>query len=641
MLADRRWDQIREAAVLLTSELVTNALVHSASPAEVGVTLGDHATISVRDADTGPLFSRTPSGELEEGGRGIVLVDRLADTWGIEHAGGSKTIWFRLRPPDELAGGDPAFQVEEPESKADLPPALAADRRLSLLLLHPDIEAQLTAEERVTEILHRTAVALDANGAMLDGAAVVGHPVTTGSLDGRPHHQPLKVGAEPYGYLTIFSDRKFDREEEAFARIAAERLALGLAGNKFVDAARKGHADIELLAEATELLAGSTSVAHVLSLSVQIVVPDLAEWAAAYVVDERGQSRRITAMHTDERRLDGILAVLDSDREVSGALATARQRDDVIRLPGVLLVDSQPYHAMLVPLRSRQGLSGFILLGRVDRPDPSDQLAIVELGRRVALALDNARLHEQVTGAADAIRSSLVPQNLPQLARLQLAATYYAVAPAVSVGGDFYDVFQLQDGSVILAVGDVCGKGPAAAAMARTTRDVLRLLLDDGWHLIPALHRLNRTLQNNANDEKFCTLAVARYRPGDHQGRLTVCLAGHPPPILVRRSGEAEPVGKPGGILGVLPNMALQLEEVEYALAVDESLVLYTDGVTEARRGTELFGLERLTSVVTEIAGASPQRIAESVHDAAAKFSGTSLRDDLAVLVARCSPPAC
>ncbi len=636
-LADERWDSIKDTAVLLTSELVTNAFIHSASPAEVSVSLTDEATICVRDADTGPLLART-AGEFDEGGRGMFLVDQLADRWGTEHYRGRKTVWFCLRPSNEgsAVSGEKDTGVASPQP--DLPPALVADRRLELLVMARELETLLTPREQVAEILERTVNALDASGAVLDAGAALGEPVSTGRLEGWSHQQRLEVGGEPYGYLDVLADRQFGTEEEAFVRLAAQRLALCLATNQLLDASRKRHSDIQLLAEATELLAGSVSLAHVLSLTVQIAVPNLSEWAAAYIVDERARPERVTAAHTDESRLDPVLAFLDNDPELDLVLQTAVQSDGPVRLPGAISIDGEPHHAMVVPLVSRRETLGLLLLGRKDPPDPAAHLAILELSRRVGLALENARLHEQVTEAADALQASLVPTELPKLAGLELAASYHAATPSVAVGGDFYDAFQLNDQSVILIVGDVCGKGPAAAAMARTSRDVLRLLLEDGWSIVDALRRLNRALQDHSRDERFCTIAVVRFRPDDPDGRLTVCLAGHPPPLVVGASGAVKPIGVPGGILGVLPDHALRLEEVECTLGAGESLVLYTDGVTEARRGPEFFGVDNLTARLIDVADASAQRIAESVHDAAARFSSNPLRDDLAVLVAKRKP---
>src|SRR4051794_29300029 len=129
--------EARDVAELLVSELVTNAVVHAASPVEVEVDAGaDEIVVRVRDADTGPLVMRAGGGsELDEGGRGFLLVDRLAETWGTEHRGGRKTVWFRLPLSDEPAdqsvterpGTVPADAVELPTSR----------RRLRTLVLRP------------------------------------------------------------------------------------------------------------------------------------------------------------------------------------------------------------------------------------------------------------------------------------------------------------------------------------------------------------------------------------------------------------------------------------------------------------------------------------------------------------------------
>ncbi|HEX6392698.1 MAG TPA: SpoIIE family protein phosphatase [Acidimicrobiales bacterium] len=632
-LAGDRWDSVRETAILLTSELVTNALLHSASTAEITVSLTDEVTVSVRDADTGPLFSRAPSGELAEGGRGMLLVNQMSERWGTEHSRGRKTVWFSLSPSVDGADSMPEEPGEPVATEGDVPPAVVSDRRLSALMMEREFEAYLNPREQVAEILQRAVTALNARGAVLSSGP--GDPVTVGSPEGLSHQQRLHVGGESPGYLTVFSDRELDEEEEAFLRLAAQRLALSLASNQLLDAARKRHADMELLAEATELLAGSTSIAHVLSLSVQIVVPDLADWAVAYVVDMRARARRVTAMHNDESRVDSVLAFLDSDPEFGSTLSAAAQSGEVARFIRPVTIDGATFQVLVVPLLSRSQTSGLLVLGQPEPLEATDHLAILELSRRVGLALDNANLHEQVAAAATALHESLVPSSLPALNELELGARYFAATPSVSVGGDFFDVFKLPDGSVTLIMGDVCGKGPAAAALARTSRDVLRLLLHDGWSAVEALRRLNVALQSESHQERFVTVAVARYQSGDTGGVMRVCLAGHPPPLLVRKSGYAEPLGKPGGLIGLLQDDALTLQEVEYSVEFDESVVLYTDGVTEARRGSELFGMDGLVEVLDGAGGTSAQRLADSVHDAAAKFGANSLRDDMAVLVAK------
>jgi serine phosphatase RsbU (regulator of sigma subunit) len=207
------------------------------------------------------------------------------------------------------------------------------------------------------------------------------------------------------------------------------------------------------------------------------------------------------------------------------------------------------------------------------------------------------------------------------------------------VGGDFYDAFPVHDGSVVLAIGDVCGKGAEAAAVTGMSRDLLRLLLQDGLDLASALRRLNRALIEHPNSSRFCTIALARIRP-DEDGRLVarVCLAGHPEPVVLRADGRTELAGTPGDLLGVVEDAALTVDEVELRLDPGDALVLYTDGITERRDGRRMYGQAGLRKTLERFKGSDADALAHQVEQATQSFVDTELRDDLAILVARCAP---
>lgn len=645
ILAASRWASCREAAVLLCSELVTNAVVHSASTLELSVeTAGGSVAVRVSDADTGMIVGSSTRGEIGEGGRGMFLVDQIARLWGTEHGGGRKTVWFQLGDGQAATStgtgtGTATEATGTRTSPSDQPDALVAQRRLASLVIGPDLQRHMTARQQLVELVERVVNALDANGCVLELDAGGGDHVSTGRLEGGRRELPLALSDQRYGRLLLFVDRPLGVEEDAFLQVAAERLAVAVAANSMITAARSRQAGHELLAEATELLAGSTSVAHTLSLAVQIVVPELAEWAVAYKVDVRRDPRRVTALHTEEARLDQLIDFVDHDPELAAAIADCCSSGKALPLPATVSIDGRRQYVIAIPLAARRNPSGVLLLGSREAPGPAAYLATLELGRRISLALENAELHEELTTAATVLQSSLLPATLPRLERLQLGVRYHSASVALSVGGDFYDAFVLPDDSVILAVGDVCGKGAAAAAITRTARDLLRLLLTDGWPTVDALRRLNRALLDQGGDDRYCTLAVARFLPDESGGRLALCLAGHPQPVLVTRSGKASMVGSPGGLLGILPDDSLALTETVAALEAGDSLVLYTDGVTEARRGVEMFGQAALTMLLGDLAASDPQRIADEVQLAASRFSAGEMRDDVAVLVAQIAGP--
>ena len=637
-LDDDELAEAREIAELLVSELVTNAVVHAASHVDVEVERDDTGVlVRVRDADTGPLVMRAGGGsELDEGGRGFLLVDRLAEAWGTEHRGGRKCVWFRLSTATE-SGPPPTTRETDPETA---PVALrAAEQRLRTLLLRPLLRGAMTFEEQARELLQRIVDGVDGVGGDLTMFGATDPLVRCGAEVGeaQSYLRDLIVDDRRLGTLTVHLDSPLADDDEGFLELAAERLSLLAAEHGVTRAEQQREAELDYLAEATELLAGSMNVALTLTLATQIVVPRLADWCAAYVVDDRGRPRRVTATHRREDRIDAVVALLDQDQEVRNAIvigATGATQ----RLPSTIPVSGQRSHVVVVPLVSRARTLGVLALGRTTPIDAVAFMATLELGRRTAIAVDNARLHEEQVAAANALQASLLPSGLPRIAGLQLAARYHAAAPGLSVGGDFYDAFALPDGSVAVAIGDVCGKGAEAAAVTGTSRDVLRLLLLDGASLKDALRRLNRALNDHPSSSRFCTVALARFESTGDVVQATVCLAGHPEPVLLHADGSTELVGEPGDLLGVLPDATLGLSETSIKLERGDALVLYTDGVTERRDGRRMFGQFGLKQVLSASVGLDAESIAERAEEAARSFVDSEMRDDLALLVVRRPP---
>jgi serine phosphatase RsbU (regulator of sigma subunit) len=195
-----------------------------------------------------------------------------------------------------------------------------------------------------------------------------------------------------------------------------------------------------------------------------------------------------------------------------------------------------------------------------------------------------------------------------------------------------------------VTIGDVCGKGAEAAAVTGVARSVLRLLAGQGRDVSDSLLDLNRTLRDAVvpgTPGRFCTAAVVRLDVGDGSGSatgrfaLSLRLAGHPPPVRLTAGGEATLVGTPGTLLGILDDAQVAFPETVVELGPGDAMVLYTDGVVEARRGGVMLGDTGLLDVARGCAGLSAQGIADRVRAAADRFSGGAPRDDIAVLVLR------
>ncbi|MDQ1656781.1 MAG: phosphoserine phosphatase RsbU/P [Cryptosporangiaceae bacterium] len=242
---------------------------------------------------------------------------------------------------------------------------------------------------------------------------------------------------------------------------------------------------------------------------------------------------------------------------------------------------------------------------------------------------------------ARTLQASLLPPALPEIAGLELAAVYRPAGRGDEVGGDFYDAFESAPGDWTVILGDVCGKGAAAAAITSLVRHTTRAIAArarDPRTILTALNRVVLGEQSRTQALCFSTLACVRIvtappsRPGAAP-RISVGLAGHPFPYLVRDGSAPAPVGRRGTLLGVAA--APWLRAVPVALDPGDALVLYTDGVTEARNGHDFWGEKRLEDLLTTLRGQDAATIAQGITDAVLGFQHGNASDDIAIVVLR------
>lgn len=234
---------------------------------------------------------------------------------------------------------------------------------------------------------------------------------------------------------------------------------------------------------------------------------------------------------------------------------------------------------------------------------------------------------------AAALQQSLVPAELPEVQGLSLAARYSPAGDGREIGGDFYDVFPLDGGRWAMVLGDVSGKGAEAAAFTALIRYTLRALATTKRSPGEVLRRLNRALLRDSVDERYATLVYVVAEPHEGGAHLTVCLAGHHPPLLRQADGSVRSVGEPGTALGLLDDP--ELLDASLCLGVGEVLCLYTDGLVEARRGRRFFGEEGAAAVLTDNDPNDLDDLARRLESAAHEFRGGHLSDDLALLLLR------
>ncbi|MDP9072651.1 MAG: SpoIIE family protein phosphatase [Actinomycetota bacterium] len=264
-----------------------------------------------------------------------------------------------------------------------------------------------------------------------------------------------------------------------------------------------------------------------------------------------------------------------------------------------------------------------------------DQLELRLVARRTIAR--EGRLRREAEELADALQASLLPPRVPSLPGMDLATRYIAGEQGLKVGGDFFDVFRLASNDWGIVLGDACGKGARPASLAALARWTIRASSVHQFKPSEVLPDVNAVLladNDDGHDDHFCSAVFLRLELDTCGAWLTVASAGHPLPVLVRRAGRVEIRGEPGLPLGMFESIAPVDERV--GLGPGDALVLYTDGITEARnRAGETFGERRLLQTLRGLTGAPAERLADGIIGAALDFSGDRLADDVAIVVVR------
>jgi serine phosphatase RsbU (regulator of sigma subunit) len=291
------------------------------------------------------------------------------------------------------------------------------------------------------------------------------------------------------------------------------------------------------------------------------------------------------------------------------------------------------------------------MLEIADRPEreftPRDEAILAQLGQLASVAIAKSQAYGRERHIAQVLQRSLLPPGLPSVPGLSAAVRFIAAGEGIEVGGDFYDFFPVgtvpygdepPDGCDVAAlIGDVCGKGPEAASVTSLARHTLRAAAEYEARPSAVLGLLHRALREARDDGRFCTVAFCRFERTGDGVRMHLSCGGHPLPLVLRRSGAVEPVGRLGTLLGA--DVEPVLNDVSVELAPGEVVLLYTDGVTEVRAGRqEIFGHRDLAELLGRCGGLGPDAVAQRVQDAVLEAAGGRPRDDIAILAVGPTP---
>ncbi|HEY6069682.1 MAG TPA: GAF domain-containing SpoIIE family protein phosphatase [Gaiellaceae bacterium] len=472
---------------------------------------------------------------------------------------------------------------------------------------------------------------------------------------------PLRAHEDVVGLLCLFphADRVLTEDESTLLLALAGQLAVAVQNAQLHEHAKRlGEERVRALEaeraaskRSAALYEISRSFAQSLSLDATLdaVAKTAAETldvdiALIRMPDERREVLVPRALHVVDARLDDAVRTMLLKPQPFGARSIQRlfrlresfalsvEGMDEIGPPATALVPflERGWTGAAVPIATTAEViaSLSIVSTRPDVPVTDETIEqAAAIGGQAALAIDNARLYQQQKRFADTMQHSLLPRSLPELAGFELGVAYESSA-RVEVGGDLYDFLELGDGRLAVTLGDVTGHGIEAAADMAMAKFVFRSLAREHPEPGEFLRFANDVIVGEIAPGKFITMV---YLVIDASGHLTVAGGGHPSPRLIGADGTVTGLETRGLVLGIEPGQ--QYEEVRARVEAGGAVVLCTDGVLEARRSGELYGFERLDSVLAARRDLSAPALAAQVLEDCRAYAQGELDDDCALVV--------
>lgn len=700
--AEAGWSDLADDLALVTSELVTNALLHGGGCRGIElIDIGKGMRIEVRDhTSVPPVFGQASEASLT--GRGVRLVAGLAARWGVDPEPGGKVVWAEVT--GQAAAGDglnedallamwgddwddedhaPRFHVELGDVPTDL--LLAAKSHVDNIvrefaLASGGADAGVTAEMP----LHLTAL-VDAVDRFAEARLAIKHHALEALRRGEPMTRlaldlPAKAVDAAEEYLSALDE--VDVYCRAMRMLTLEtppqhRVFRHWYVSELVTQLRAAAAGLEppapqpferrILVELDRLVTAhraSERAARLYSVAAALAMADTPEAVAAAVLDEGvaalGAAGGGILLATDADKLavpgavgydEDVLARLrnesrNAELPAAVALRTGEQvwlesraeRD--LRFPELADLEATTVSLCAVPLEVQGRRLGAIRFS-FTKPrlfDEDERRFVLTLAAQAAQALDRTQLHKARLDASRRLQKSLLPRTLPTIPGIDLAAIYHPFGDGMEVGGDFYDVWAIGPDRWAVAVGDATGTGPEAAALTALVRNSLRTLTMMESEPGAIVRRLNSVLVA-ASEPDDERFCTAAFGVLDIRDGVTLTLGGGGhPPLFVRRAGGAVEIVPVGGAL--LGAFAdPEVGTVRVSLRAGDTAVLLTDGVLEARREGVLFDTQGVERVLSEdIPGAEAAGMA--LERAVLGHIDGELSDDMAAVVIHVVAPS-
>ncbi len=449
---------------------------------------------------------------------------------------------------------------------------------------------------------------------------------------------PLMTAGGQAGVMALESADKaeaFSSRQVSLASALGNEVSLALENQYLLTRERSRATSLERIFRISQAVSSSLQVKTVLNRVLDVVQKIFS--ADAVSLMRFDTSRRVldTTMARGIHTKDLLFFRCGPADDIPGAVYQSKaplrlDSLDTQSTPFIELAREHGFRSVLaVPLIARGRAVGVLTVfsNELAAFSDEDMDLLATFASQAALATDTAELFGREHTVATVLKSSILPDTLPEVPGLETFSLYRAAGGESEIGGDYYDMFLAPDEHVVLSIADVCGQGVRAATKTSMIRYSVRGMAAAALPPASMVSELNRMVAESGDTSDIVTAFVGLL------DRRTLCLryanAGHPPALLVRE-GEVVSLGTTGPLLGAIPGIEYGESQIE--LQADDLLVLYTDGVTEARRDGELFGEERLRAVLVGEGG--PSEVTQRILSSVQSFSG-ELRDDIAVLTVR------
>ncbi len=432
-------------------------------------------------------------------------------------------------------------------------------------------------------------------------------------------------------------ERHFTARDHRLAAALASQVALAFESAYHLEHARSRAMNLETIFRISQVVGSSLQAKVVLNRVLDVVQRVFAADAVSLMTYDTDAQKVSTEMARGLVSSAMLHFETEAGFDVPGQVFTTGEPMRVDDLPGhgtelSRLAYEQGMRSMLaVPLLARGRSIGVLtVFSKSDEAFSAEDLGLLHtFASQAALAIDTAKLYGKEHMVASVLQGSILPERFPDFPELETSSVYLPAGVEADIGGDYYDLFRTPDGLIFMVMGDVCGKGVVAATKTSMIKYMIRGLVAAGLGPARVLAEVNRAIAESGDTSDIVTLWAGVL--DTESGTLRYANGGHPPAFLRRGDGDLVRMPPTGALLGAMSDTVYQEEPVE--VGDGDIILLYTDGVTEARRGNKFFGEGRLRQALKR--GRDADGVTQELLSSLDRFVPGAIRDDAAVLAVR------